>query len=480
MPRYYQDKLSIMMPLFAASFFFLNGQPGLLYAQDQSDATNTAETPLEEAAGTAVSEEDALDEVEQRALQPLDGEYGSEVEQRWRGVLDDAGLREGENPRNVFIASGLATVAIEKGAPGWIESRRVAHDVAFARAKADLVAAMGQRVQQTRNARFVSNASFGQGQVQRVEEVEQTARILDKASELTERTLDEALRDIDPEYDAQRYEQMSMPERQVALENLFEQATYRIASRVIAGATTFRVIEGPSADGANHQIIVGMVWSPRLSALAAAIAEGRTSMPVEGARTSPEEMTPATVGDAVTAMGTRVFIDENGDRAIISYAQAEPAQVNPNDLDMARRAALSAAEDLALGQIAAFVGENVTLESETASTQLTQVYAELVQRGVEIETEQVQTIRSASGRVQITGAQPIWRQVVQHPETEQDVAIVAVAWSPSSQAMGERMGGAIDSARSMGSEAGQSATDPDDEDVTGRTFESEAVDPDAY
>jgi len=148
---------------------------------------------------------------------------------------------------------------------------------------------------------------------------------------------------------------------------------------------------------------------------------------------------------------------------------------------MARRAALSAAEDLALGQIASFVGENVALESETQSRQVTQVYADLVQRGVDIDTEQVQTIRSASGLVEITGAQPVWRQVVQHPETEQDIAIVAVAWSPSSQAMGDRMGGAIDEALSAGTEAGSSEEDASDggaeEDLT---FESEPVDPDAF
>ena len=480
MTRLHRDRLGTLMPLVLASFLLVNGPLGTAYAQEQSGSTDPADTPLGDAAGVDTAEEEDLDEVELRALQPLDGEYGSEVEQRWREVLGDAGLREGENPRNVFISSGVATVAIEKGAPGWIESRRIAHDVAFARAKADLVAAMGQRVQQTGNARFVSNASFGQGHVQRVDEVEQAARILEKAAELTERTLDEALRGLDPDYDAQRYSQMSMPERQVALENLFEQETYRIASRVIAGASTFRVIEGPSADGANHEVLVGMMWSPRLSALAAAIAEGRTTMPVDGARVSAQDLTPATVGDAVSAMGTRVFIDENGDRAIISYAQAEPAQVNPNDLDMARRAALSVAEDLALGQIASFVGENVTLESEVASTQLTQVYADLVQRGVEIQTEQVQTIRSASGRVEITGAQPVWRHVVQHPETEQDVAIVAVTWSPSSQAMGDRMGAAIDAARSSGSDAGKAAADHAEESTPGRIFESEAIDPDAY
>ena len=454
-----------------AMFFIIGGHLGVASAQEDLGVLEASEVS---------DDQNELDEVEQRALQPLDGEYGSEVEQRWRVVLSEAGLVEGANPRDVFIASGLETVAIEKGAPGWIESRRVAHDVAFARAKADLVAAMGQRVQQTGNARFVSNASFGQGHVQRVEEVEQAARILDKAADLTETMLDTALRELDPDYDAQRYEEMPMPQRHVALENLFEQATYRIASRVIAGATTFRVIEGPSADGANHEILVGLVWSPRLSALASAIGEGRTALPVDGARTSFQEMRPATVGDAVTAMGTRVFIDEHGDRAIVSFAQAEPAQVNPNDRGMAHRAALSTANDLALGQIATFVGENVTLESEVASTQLTQVYADLVQRGVEIETEQVQTIRSASGLVEVTGAQTIWRQVVQHPETEQDVAIIAVGWSPSSQALGERMGSAVDAARSMGSDAGQSTPEMDDEDVTGSTFESRPVDPNAF
>jgi hypothetical protein len=430
---------------------------------------------------SATPQAEQMTDAEQRALQPLDGEYGSEVEKRWRAILDEQGLQEGENARNVFIASGLATVAIQKGAPGWIESRRVAHDVAFARAKATLVAAMGQKIQRTGSARFTSNASFGQGQMQQIEDIDQTKRILDKAADLTEASLDAALREIDPDYDQARYEEMAAPEKQVALENVFEQTSYRAAARVIAGATTYRVIEGPAADGQNHQFLVAMVWSPRLSALAAAIQDGRTEMPVEGVRSSVQDMRPKSVGDAVAALGTRVFINENGDRALISFAQTEPAQVSANDRDMARRAALSAAEDLALGQIASFVGENVALESETQSRQVTQVYADLVQRGVDIDTEQVQTIRSASGLVEITGAQPVWRQVVQHPETEQDIAIVAVAWSPSSQAMGDRMGGAIDEALSAGTEAGSSEEDASDggaeEDLT---FESEPVDPDAF
>lgn len=430
---------------------------------------------------SATSQAEQMTEAEQRALQPLDGNYGSEVEKRWRAILEEQGLKEGENARDVFIASGLATVAMQKGAPGWIESRRVAHDVAFARAKAALVAAMGQTIQRTGSARFTSNASFGQGHVQQIEAVDQTKRILDKANDLTEATLDAALSKIDPDYEQARYEEMTTPEREVALENLFEQTSYRAAARVIAGATTYRVIEGPTADGENHQVLVAMVWSPRLSALAAAIQDGRTDMPVEGARTSAEEMVPETVGDAVVALGTRVFIDENGDRAVISFAQTEPAQVSANDRDIARRAAISAAEDLALGQIASFVGENVALESEVQSRQVTQVYADLVQRGVEIETEQVQTIRSASGTVEITGAQPLWHQVVQHPETEQDMAIVAVAWSPSSQGMGDRMGAAIDEALTDGTEAGSSEKNASAENAEDdSTFESDPVDPDAF
>ncbi|MBB3192406.1 DUF6844 domain-containing protein [Halomonas cerina] len=455
-----------------------SGLSQVVFAQENSvDDSLKAVTESQDVEGV-----NELSDSEERALKPLNGEYGSDVEQIWRSFLDERGLREGENDRNVFISSGIATVAMEKGAPGWIESRRTAHDVAFARAKAELVSTMGQKIQQSGTAQFTSNASFGQGQIQEVETVDRTARILDKAGELTEATLDAALREIDPDYDESKYEDMSMPERQVVLENLYEQSTYRSAARVISGATTFRVIEGQTSDGSNHEVLVGMVWSPRLSSLAAAIQDGRTSMKVDGARSSAEDMIPKTVGDAVAAMGTRVFIDDNGDRAVISYAQTEPAQVNPDDQDMARRSALSAAEDLALGQIAAFVGENVALKSSVSARQLTQVYADLVQRGVEIDTNQVQTIRAATGRVDITGANTIWRQVIEHPETQQDIAVVAVVWSPRGQASGERMGAAIDAARAAGTEAGtqEARNEEDASDNSAMTFESQPLDPAAY
>ena len=428
----------------------------------------------------AVEMDDGLSDAERRAMMPITGEYGSEVERRWTARLREAGLQAGENPNDVFIASGIAVVAMEKGAPGWIESRRVAHDIAFQRAKADLVRTMGQTIRRTGNAQFTSNAVFGQGQIQEHEAIDQVARIRGKAVDLTEAAIDRALRELDPDRDPSDFQAMSQPELQVAIEEIFEQATYRAAARVVSGASTFAVLEGPSEDGNNHEILVGLVWSPRLANLAAAIRDGRTTVQAEGLRISAHDLVPQTVGAAVTAMGTKAFIDETGNRAVISFAQAEPARVNPADRSTAERAALSVAEGIAAGQIAAFVSERVAVEDEVRSRQISQVYADFVQRGVEINTQQVETIRAATGTVQVTGVNTIWRQVVQHPETEQSMALVAVVWSPSGQEMGQRMRGAIEAARTGASTVSESATTQVAPDQPGMTFESAPLDASQY
>lgn len=446
------------------------GTPHVGLAQNISEPAN---------ATAQVSE---LTDAEQRALVSLDGEYGSEVEKRWRAALDKAGLAEGDNDRDVFIASGIATVAIEKGARGWIEARRFAHDIAYERAKAQLVSAMGQIVQREGSTEIISKSSFGQGSIQAEEDrLGQIARIRGKLGDLAEAELDQALSEVDPDYNPEKYQGKGLPELEVALQNLFEQSSYRAAASVVAGATTFRVIEGPTDDGLNHEILVGLVWSPRLASLAGAIASGRLPAQVQGSGAKLEDILPKTVGSAITALGTRVFVTENGERAILSFAQVEPAAVGAADQSQARRAALSTAEDIAIGQIGAFVGERIAFESETNSRQVTEVYADLVQRGVEINTEQLQTIRTATGRLEISGANTVWREVVQHPETEQDIAIAAVLWSPAGQQAASRIRTRMHNSETemvSDTESGEEAATKTPE--PGLTFESEGISSDAY
>lgn len=459
---------------------FMSLLAGAAVAQE---SVNDQREPAEQTAQAGAE----LSPAEERALQPLQGEYGSAVERRWQEILNDSGLREGENSGDVVISSGIATVSLEKGVPGWIESRRFAHDLAHARAKANMVALMSQEVRRTGNVRMLENATFGQGHMEDVESLDFAARIALKLGDFTEATIDMALEQLDPAYDTQKYSGMDIPERQVVIENLFELATNRIASRLIGGATTFRVLEGPTIDGNGHEILVGVIWSPRLASLAGAIMDGRTSSAAGKGGSPVGELLPQTVGEAVAAMGTRVFIDENGDRAILSFAQAEPANVSPNERDIARRAAISRAENFAASQIAAFVGENVTLRNPVTASELTRVYADLGSRSTQIEVEQVQEIRTATRPIKIDGAQIVWRQVFVHPETEQEAALVAMLWSPTAQASVKRMESAMKQAESSDPEKEESQSvselESDTQDGSnepGMLFESQGTDPEAY
>lgn len=439
---------------------------------------------------TSLADAEALNEApsaEERALTPLKGDYGSAVEQRWRAILEEEGLREGRNDGDLFIASGIAIVAMEKGLPGWIEARRIAFDIAFARAKAEMVRNIAQTVEVTGEMRFLENAAFGQGYMQEVEALGQAARILRKVGDFTEATLNTAISQLDPEYDPDRYSGMSIAERETVLEDFYQQEIVRAGSRMIGGAMTFEVIEGPTLNGHNHEMLVALIWTPKLSQLAATIDDGTVALPTGLAGKPVSDLLPTTVGEAVASFGTRVFVDEKGDRAILAFGQAEPATVGELDRDFARRAAVGRAEGQATAQIAAFVRENITFRDPIESQSLSRVYADLVRRGVRIESEQVQTIQSATGTVPLSGVEMVWRQVVQHPETGQDIAIVAALWSPSGNAAATGMKRAIEEAALPDASATGVADPPAEPERTeaaekskGMVFERPRTDRSAY
>jgi hypothetical protein len=407
----------------------------------------SAQTPESDAAAMPLAditiEQDTL--ASDLALAPLTtGSYGSAVDQRWWATLDEEGLREGRNEGDIFISSGVAIVAMSKGVPGWIESRRMAFEIAFARAKAEMVRNIAQAVEETGDMRFIENVSFGQGYMEEVEKLGQAARIARKVGDFTEATLNMAISQLDPDYNVGRYSGDGVGAREIVLQDLYRQATVRHASRMIGGANTYQVFEGPTLDGHNHEILVGLLWTPNFARLAATIDDGRTAMSTGLPGQPVSAFLPQTVGEAAASFGTKVFIDENGDRAIIAFGQAEPANVDALDRDLARRAAITRAETSAASQIASFVRTNIALRDSVDSESISRAYADPIERGVSIDIEQVQSIQSATGTVALRGVETVWRQIVQHPETGQDIAVVAALWSPSGQAGATAMQRAID------------------------------------
>ena len=237
----------------------------------------------------------------------------------------------------------------------------------------------------------------------------------------------------------EKYGGKDLQEKEAALEQLYQERVSATAAQLLVGALTFDVIEGPSESG-NDEILAGVIWTPNLARLASAIDDRQYAMPLQEAGDQVRDQLPRTMGEAVASFGTRVFMNEKGERALLGYGQAEPANVvGPLQRDTALEFAQTRAERNAAAAITAFVGEKVTLRDMVSSQALTRVYTGLGQQGSTIDTNSVQEITAATRPVELNGIETVWRQIVKHPETGQEVAVAAVVWSPEGLATAKSM-----------------------------------------
>lgn len=384
---------------------------------------------------------------QERAALPLSsGDYG-EVERLWKAFLEAQHYREGENPGDVFISSGTAVVNFAKGRSGWIEARRNAFQVAELKSKASMIKFIEQGVSRTRNFSLLENPSFGQGQNEEIRVLTQADRIIQKTVDVTEKILDTTIQALDSGYDPTQYQKQDRRAKELRLQEAMNERIRGQSARSVSGALTYHVIEGPTPSGDGHQILVATIWSPNLGRLAIDIRDGEYAMPTLEARTRVEERLPKTVGEAVASFGTRIIVNEKGQRALLAYGQAEIAGVSPDQRDRARSAALDRAELHARSEIVSFVGECLFAQQEVESRALSRAYEGLAQDGSSIEIKHVLQIRAISPPVSLTGIEKLKGQIVQHPETKQDIAIVAVLWSPVGLEAGKRIGKALEAVR---------------------------------
>ena len=345
------------------------------------------------------------------AAMPITGDYGSKVDQRWRKFLDAKGFHEGVNPGDVFLAYGKQTVDFDKGTPGWVEARPIAFELAQLKAKVAMVRYLGQKVERDVQVSLTEHPHFEQGYIDKLEQ-------------------------LDSNYNPEKYGGKDLHEKEAAVEQLYQEHVSATASQLLVGALTFDVIEGPSESG-NDEILVGVIWTPNLARLASAIDDREYAMPPAEAGDQIRDQLPRTVGDAVASFGTRVFIK----RALLGYGQAEPANVvGPRQRDTALEFAMTRAEQNAAAAITAFVGEKVTLRDAVNSEALTRDYTGLAQQGSMIDINSVRKLTAATRPVELNGIETVWRQIVKHPETGQDVAVAAVVWSPEGLATAKSMG----------------------------------------
>ena len=363
--------------------------------------------------------------------------YARRLDGDWKDFLSAAELRIGHNEGDLFVSSGTETVGFPVEHPDFIEARGLAYEIAYMRAKAEMVRFLGTTGSREQVVERLESASLARGQpTDPVEPLRQRARMERKLGDLAEAKLDRALEEFDPNYDPSRYETRAQKEEAFRLG--FSSKLRTTAASFVAGAVPLQVLEGLSADGNSYRVLVGLVWTPKLSRLARAVGESARPMSADEAGDRIEDSLPATVDAVVASWGIHHLVNEDGEQVLVSFGQAAPRTASPTRRERANESALELAAMRAEGAIRAYVGE--TLDSRrTGDTSLALVEYASAAEGAEIDRAFRERIRAATEEVDLRGLSTVGEWIVEHPINGQSVAVAAVSWSPGGVALADRI-----------------------------------------
>ena len=364
------------------------------------------------------------------------GMYSPGLMADWERSLREKGLKVGANERDIYVSVGQQTVDLPINHPGFHESRSIAYEIAYLRAKAEMIKFLAASIEKSNSYESLENARWSDGQGEALDRLKKTSRIIEKVKDLAEKKLDQELAEIDPNYDPDKYG--SREEKEKAFRGAFKQQIREVASRFVSGAIPLEVLEGPTQAGNSYEILVGLVWSRRLELAARAVRGGNapTNTGKTGIRIS--DWLPKRKETISASWGVNKMIDENGDQVFIGFGQAAPRKSSPSRRSRSEEAALRRAEIRAKGAIRGFVGEVIRSESSEEGDQISIEYANAATSNV-VGSTFVEKLKSTAKAISLTGLTVVGRWIVPHPANNQRVAIVAVSWSPKGLATAKRV-----------------------------------------
>lgn len=405
---------------------------------------------------------------------------------RWRVFLDARNWGEGVYEggvitfpkRNLIVSSASEFTRVGIGQPGWIESRIAAFERAELEAKVKIIRFLTETLESERSLDLLEKATWSDGTMQEVRQLGDVAETLSKLGKktlaLTDAALDNALRKLDPEYDPAQYENKTPEDLKVVVEDKFRRKIRNMAFRTSIGITPVYTTEGKA--GGQYQVLIGVVWSPNLNRLAMSLFNDEYNIPPVKPGKKIGAQVPKKDSTLLGTLGTRIVIDENGDYAVLAYAQAQPRRSSPSREQSAMQLAKQIAAERARAQIVNYIREGLTMRSEEYSRELSREFSDLTV-GTETLREYRHRIKGRKTRVKLRGLRVVREWDLAHPETGQKVAGAIIAWSPSAARLSEKMDNTM-KARPKAAKAGGKKTEQTGD--SGAVIESMPVDTSAY
>lgn len=364
----------------------------------------------------------------------------------WRSRMQDFGYEVQFDPPSVspdlgggkYITSAMVSVQVPPGNPGFIESRVKAIELAQLEAKGELIGMFATEVGGSRFLDAMEKSSWADGSVAEIRNLGTLDRIVSKGEVLAEKTLDAAILAVDPDYDPSAY--ASQEEKLIVASEVVGSEVRVRALQSVAGAATVFSAEGYlNVDGVeDYAVIVSMIWTPKLQKVASAMHNHYYQIPKMDPNVPVDEQIPSDPETLVANIGVRVVIDENGQYALLSFAQAEPQYVSSSRRAKAIQRAKKVARVRAMGYLRNFIGETVSFRQEEGSAQISVEFNE-GSSGVENIRQFAESRRGVASSLKLVGMQSKGDWAGRHPASDQTVAGSIVAWTPTQQEMAQSL-----------------------------------------
>jgi curli biogenesis system outer membrane secretion channel CsgG len=361
--------------------------------------------------------------------------------------LEECGLVKGENPNGLWVQTGTAEVAAKGGSAQFGESRRMAFMEARLRAQADLVKSVAIKNAVMALRELQDDSSVLTPQFMEPEGFDK--RIESKVNQLTEATLDAALKDLG-----------QAPEPTAKLES--KRDTYRKTlmkvsySEAYANVSGFSVLQTFEAvnESDTGRVSVGVVIGRRPNSLGwireIARGGGATGIPRDKPGKSLQQRIPRDPSILFERFGTRLVSDENGQVCIIAYGQSSPniTKGTPEDvIDQMIETHESYAEQDAFNALTEFLDSTVAWQKRQEDGQVQRrSQVKSVIDGVEVTSEEnpLDTIKKLNEKTVswsksfVRGATPYYTWQGNHPDFGNPIVGCVIVWTPAAAAAAGR------------------------------------------
>ena len=349
--------------------------------------------------------------------------------------IDNKGWSEGENTRkgkSFYVGVGIGSSGASMQQVSYIDSIQNAFIRAQMNAKTDMAESQAKQITSEISNEFVQSFKEGVKPVDIITNNDLEAQNYDdlsvyqKMKLLIHQKLNESISKENKDKVGENERELQREIDGILSQNVFRDSIEATAASNIRG---MKVVDSnlsakPNSNKTNVCNVV--VWSENFVKYADAMTTGNFSVLNNPKKKKKPLKEQVKKGDALmVTFGTFMDRDENGDMAILSYAQSGIKSSTSNSQQAAIRTAKLKAERA----IIQFRSENVEVQEKINNFEITTEKANgMIDTYTEENIDRRQRA-SASGTLQ--GSTVIHRWVKKHPVTSRAVAGVVVAWSPS-------------------------------------------------